>query len=226
VGVSPIGSGARLRKIFRRYDPDRSGTVSDAEFRHGLASQRLGLSAAEVARLAQLVDFARDGVISYDAFIALAARAAEGARRESFAPPSPRRAASGSSAGSPALRPRSPRAVSPSLPPWGTEDAATLAPSEHTTPSPSKAHVRPRAGWLADPNARANLRHPCAPQPLRGPSEPPWGISNTPAPVPCTPTRSRAGSFARRAASCQPAAGPVRVLHPAFAPPPAAPPAS
>ncbi|KAJ1472301.1 hypothetical protein T484DRAFT_1840951, partial [Baffinella frigidus] len=48
VAHSPLGNTHRLRSLFRRYDPDREGTVSLHEFRHGLSTPQLRLSPYEL----------------------------------------------------------------------------------------------------------------------------------------------------------------------------------
>ena len=70
-----LGNPCRLRQVFKKFDLDRRGSISRAEFERGLAQQWSELSALDIERLGAAAEDAC-GVVPYEAFCELVARRA------------------------------------------------------------------------------------------------------------------------------------------------------
>ena len=68
-----LGNPCRLRQVFKKFDLDRRGSISRAEFERGLAQQWTELSAADIERLGAAAEDAY-GVVPYESFCELVAR--------------------------------------------------------------------------------------------------------------------------------------------------------
>lgn len=63
-------SASSLDQIFREFDSDGNGTISDIEFRQAIRKLSLGLTSREIDKLMLRIDSNQDGKIDYNEFMA------------------------------------------------------------------------------------------------------------------------------------------------------------
>ena len=62
-------SSQTLDQIFREFDSDGNGSISEVEFRNAIRKLNLGLTSREIDKLMLRIDSNSDGKIDYNEFI-------------------------------------------------------------------------------------------------------------------------------------------------------------
>ena len=70
LGARLASRASAVRPLFRRYDEDHSGTITEAELRELLKDLNYTLADAEFAKLLEAIDVSGDGLIDYREFMA------------------------------------------------------------------------------------------------------------------------------------------------------------